>query len=109
MSQSRCTGCGETFGGVTSFDAHHKWSDTHPFITCMSPAEVGLVITSRGVWGQPTDEGLEKLSNKSGYVPASERPASDFHVECRDCGTIFERPRTRGRPPTRCAKCKETQ
>jgi len=95
MPISDCRGCGESFSGVGPFDAHHKDMPKHPFTKCLPPADVGLVRDKHGRWG-----------GADTYVPASERSALDYERECVTCGTMFERPRRRGRPPTKCERCR---
>lgn len=48
-SQCLCSVCHEVFGGITYFDQHriNGW--------CQNPAEIGMVVGSRGTWGTPMD------------------------------------------------------
>lgn len=40
-------GCGETFGGLSGFDAHQRGG------RCLDPASVGLVLDEGGIWRAP--------------------------------------------------------
>jgi len=57
MAAAECSPCGESFTGVTSFDAHQDrdYSRT-PAIICHPPAEAGLVLNEHGRWGFPLNE-----------------------------------------------------
>ncbi len=41
-----CSGCHQTFGGITGFDQHHKGK-------CLSPESVGLTKSTKGHWSLP--------------------------------------------------------
>lgn len=100
MAVSTCTGCKEVFTGLGPFDLHHKDVEQAPFVVCLSPAEIGLTQNERGQWG------TKDAPFDSTYIPAAERPARDYEVECAKCGKMFMRPRKRGRPPTKCEACR---
>jgi hypothetical protein len=44
---SHCAACHETFSTVANFDRHRLGG------ACLPPADRGLVLNSRGYWGQP--------------------------------------------------------
>ena len=44
QGRCHCSGCCNTFGGITSFDQHRKG------YKCIDPAKLGLTLNSRGVW-----------------------------------------------------------
>lgn len=49
-ARCQCTGCGEYFGGVYTFDMHRATGQ------CLTPAQMrakGLVRSPRGYWGRP--------------------------------------------------------
>lgn len=54
--RAHCTAknCHQTFGGVTSFDAHRKQYGEHG--SCIDPATLGLVQTEKGIWSVPQQE-----------------------------------------------------
>lgn len=52
-----CGGCGETFTGITAFDAH-RVNRRHGDAMCADPADVGLILRTRPtgtIWGFPGD------------------------------------------------------
>lgn len=102
MPLMTCSACKVQFTGLAPFDAHQDDTDEPPFTVCYPPTDVGLVQNDLGRWGGGGDVDIAKAT----YIPAAARPAQDYEVECRDCGTIFERPRRRGRPPTKCEGCR---
>jgi DNA-directed RNA polymerase subunit RPC12/RpoP len=46
-------------------------------------------------------------SYRSRYVPRAKRPAAVG--ACAECGSPFEYPQTRGRPPKRCSHCRQAE
>jgi hypothetical protein len=42
--------CGRDFGGVTGFDRHIRLLDGPPWVECVDPASVGLILRADGVW-----------------------------------------------------------
>lgn len=97
MAVSECVSCKREFTGVGPFDAHQEWDweIVPPKLTCLEPSSIGMVKDAEGRWG-----------GGSVYVPAAERPTHEYDVECAKCGKVFQRPRKRGRPPTKCPKCR---
>lgn len=77
------------------------------------PADVGLVLID-GEWEvksrvQTVPEPVkddEPKETKQPYVRAADRPSTDYERTCTICGVTFERPRKRGRPPTKCEDCR---
>lgn len=54
MARSTCTACGETFGGLTGFDAHLKPMVDGQFGGCRRGEDCGLRLRPDGVWvGSP--------------------------------------------------------
>ena len=54
-----CTGCHQTFTGITAFDAHRDGSHARSTRHCVEPSTEGLVDAGRGYpcWGFPgTDD-----------------------------------------------------
>jgi hypothetical protein len=101
---NRCSGCKQDFTGVTHFDAHQSFTKKRGvmIVTCADPSTIGLVQNEHGRWG-----GNKPINiNGETYVPAAERPAHEFERTCTECGTVFMRPRKRGRPPTKCEGCR---
>jgi hypothetical protein len=48
---SGCSSCQEVFTSLSAFDKHHKTAyGTDTPVTCLDPAEVGLVKNDRGQW-----------------------------------------------------------
>lgn len=95
-----CRSCNRDFTGVGPFDMHHRIAnDARMTITCLDPADLGMVQNQYGRWG--TGEEMDAV-----YVPAAARPDADYIRECRTCGKEFMRPRGRGRPPKECNPCK---
>jgi hypothetical protein len=45
--------CGQTFGGVTGFDYHVRLLGESPWLICLNPESVGLVL-SNGAWSRPS-------------------------------------------------------
>lgn len=101
MAVSLCRGCKRTFAGLTTFDAHQRPIKKRPFVKCLDPKGLGLVLKD-GKWSSGESVDISGVA----YVPAAERPDADYIVECSDCGKEFMRPRTRGRPPKKCPDCK---
>jgi hypothetical protein len=101
---NKCTGCRQDFTGVTNFDAHQSFTKegNRLVVVCADPADLGMEKNDRGQWGKPGPLAF----TEGGYVPAAERPAHEYERTCTECGTIFERPRRRGRPPTKCEDCR---
>jgi len=56
-STCHCSGCHETFTGLTAFDQHRTGSHTHGTRRCLPPAEAGLQDAGRHYpcWGNPGD------------------------------------------------------
>jgi hypothetical protein len=56
LSKSECGACGEVFGSVQTFDAHHDvdYSRT-PAVQCKRPERIGLVLDAWRVWRTPAD------------------------------------------------------
>ncbi len=54
-STCHCSGCHETFTGLTAFDQHRTGSHTHSTRRCLPPAEAGLQDARRNYpcWGTP--------------------------------------------------------
>lgn len=102
MPVSKCSGCDEVFTGMAPFDAHQKETNKHPYTVCKSPADAGLTQNDRGQWGTGGNPEVAKAA----YVRADDRPDSDFEIDCAKCGTVFLRPRGRGRPPKKCPDCR---
>lgn len=52
---AHCSGCHQTFTGVTAFDKHRAGGHAASTRTCVDPASVGLVRADRGYpcWGSP--------------------------------------------------------
>lgn len=46
-----CSGCHNTFGGLTSFDAHRTQYGERG--SCKKPEDIGLIQTEKGVWSAP--------------------------------------------------------
>jgi hypothetical protein len=44
VNRAHCSACHNTFGGVTSFDAHRKGG------RCTKPASLGLHNNGKGIW-----------------------------------------------------------
>lgn len=106
MPAATCTGCGVAFAGVTLFDAHHKENydaAAPPFVDCLDPSSMGLSLDEHGRWGTA---GSGDGTRGTVYVPAAERDISEFLRNCVVCDAEYERPRGRGRPPTKCPKCR---
>lgn len=97
-SWSKCRKCGEEFTGVGPFDAHQRidygTKDTRRFVSCLSPAEIGLTKNEYGYWG-----GMGTIKTV--------RQTHTQVLDCSKCGTIWERPPQKGRLPKFCPKCKE--
>jgi len=56
-SECGCVLCGQTFTGLTLFDAHQDVDyNREPVIICRDPTGLGLAQDARGTWGTP--EGL---------------------------------------------------
>jgi hypothetical protein len=69
-SECRCVLCGQTFTGLTLFDAHQDVDyNRHPVIVCRDPTGLGLAQDSRGTWGTP--EGLAKRERSRGRLAAA--------------------------------------
>jgi hypothetical protein len=47
--------CGRDFGGVTGFDRHIRLLDGPPWVECVDPATIGMVLTG-GVWVRPSPD-----------------------------------------------------
>jgi hypothetical protein len=47
LNACHCSGCHQTFAGITGFDKHRKYSK------CVSPSTVGLVLNESGLWARP--------------------------------------------------------
>jgi hypothetical protein len=97
-----CCACRRDFAGLGPFDEHQSWNyrAKPPKLTCKDPATLGMELNKYNRWGRPGDIKTRE------YVPAAERPSSDYERDCTVCGAVFERPRTRGRPPTKCEQCR---
>lgn len=50
MAIGTCTQCGETFGGISTFDQHQKYDGE--VTICSHPKQVGLKKGKRGYWTQ---------------------------------------------------------
>lgn len=50
-ARCHCSACCNTFGGVTSFDAHRVQYGEHG--KCKKPEDIGLVLTEKGIWSVP--------------------------------------------------------
>jgi hypothetical protein len=98
---NKCTGCREDFTGITNFDKHQTnvFEGRKLVVHCTPPAELGMTQNERGQWGYPGD-----IFTKD--APETVRPADYYDRTCVKCGTIFQRPATRGRPPTKCEDCR---
>lgn len=55
LNTGHCTGCHQTFTGITAFDRHRTGSHARDTRTCLDPAEVGLVESDRAYpcWANP--------------------------------------------------------
>ena len=103
-SWSKCGMCGEEFNGLSNFDLHitedySLGNRSKNFISCRPPAEVGLRKTEEGYWGNP---------DKS-VVMTAVRPAHGTILECAKCGTLWERPKQKGRLPKMCDDCRREE
>ena len=56
-SRCHCSGCHETFSGITTFDSH-RVSNTGRG-KCKSPNHMGLEQNEKGVWSIPHEEVTE--------------------------------------------------
>jgi hypothetical protein len=97
-----CSGCKQDFSGVTVFDSHQVWVGGRYPVKCKDPVKMGLVRDGQGRWSSGRTVSIDGTN----YVPAAERPAHEFERTCTVCGSIFQRPRGRGRPPTKCEDCR---
>lgn len=63
----QCTGCGEHFSGLSTFDAHRSGTFEPDRRVCLPPEDAGLSPVARStkertVWGNPgTPEHLKEL------------------------------------------------
>lgn len=98
MGWSKCNKCDEEFTGLAPFDAHLKIDydskDPRRFVTCLSPAKIGLTKNEFGYWG-----GMDNVT--------SVRQTHNQVLDCAKCGKIWERPPQKGRLPKFCPDCKE--
>lgn len=48
-----CAACGQSFGGLTDFDKHQKWTyrqRERSIVVCTPAADMGMVLNAAGVW-----------------------------------------------------------
>ena len=53
--RSGCRTCGVAFSSLSGFDAHLRWSKGPPWVSHLSPGQVGLVEAA-GVWKHPNTD-----------------------------------------------------
>ena len=65
MAACECATCGHKFSGLTAFDRHQDVNYLRcPAVTCLAPAEAGLVQQASGRWGLPADaRSRERVAN----------------------------------------------
>lgn len=104
--------CGHVFRTLQAHQAHADLCEPLPHD---DPADVGLVLVE-GEWeikgrvpvpAEPVKAApTTPKAPKPAYVRAADRPSTDFLRTCTICNAEFERPRKRGRPPTKCEDCR---
>lgn len=57
-------------------------------------------------WAEARREGGSPPQNGNHVPPPPEQSIPDDWLTCRECDDRFPRPQRRGRPPSRCPKCR---
>lgn len=97
--------CGHKFATLQAFRAHADLAEPLPHD---HPADVGLTEVD-GEWAIVVRKPVEATKPKrtaATTVRHAPNTSTDYTRTCKLCNATFERPRTRGRPPTKCPTCR---
>lgn len=112
--EAQCVLCGRVFTSDAMCEKHKRYRDEgakrgreFSKAQCVDPSSIGMVERPASsdrpftVWTLPVPEEAKWWNNSA---PVERNPIQT--LTCRQCGTSWERPAQRGRPPVVCADCK---